>query len=321
MSTPSSPLGWKTSWPSTPDPMIPADRWCAWTRSPTSCWGRFATRSPPSPVMTGKRTASTSATAPARSSSGSNRYAAGAASMLNPTEPRSTGPVRCNTCSLTTTPTPRPSCWSWTTSTPTASAPSTTPSHPPRRSRWHSGWRSTTPPGTAPGSTSPRSNCPPWPDSASTGASPTSTPSTPNSPPGNRPPTPSTARSTGSSPPPTPASNSATYTPIVSGDSLLRCMKVAFLQGGDYAAVAGVSLGSRGGALPRPPRRRRLRGDEDQRHVVPAEPERVVHRGGEPDLARLAGHDVELHAVVDSLQVERRRDDAVAHREHRGDAL
>src|SRR5919112_974009 len=140
-----------------------------------------------------------------------------------PTEPRSTGPVRCNTCSLTTTPTPRPSCWSWTTSTPTPSAPSTTPSPPPRRSRWHSGWRSTTPPGTAPGSTSPRSNCPPWPDSASTGASPTSTPSTPNSPPGNRPPTPSNARSTGSSPPPTPASNSATYTPIVSGDGLLVC--------------------------------------------------------------------------------------------------
>src|SRR5512133_1110743 len=142
-------------------PHDPADRWCAWTRSPTSCWGRFATRSPPSPVMTRKRTASTSATAPARSSSGSNPYAAGTASTLNHTAPRSTGPARCSTCSLTTTPTPRPSCWSWTTSTPTASAPSTTPSHPPRRSRWHSGWRSTTPPGTAPGSTSPRSNCPP----------------------------------------------------------------------------------------------------------------------------------------------------------------
>ena len=49
--------------------------------------------------MTGKRTASTSATAPARSSSGSNPCAAGAASTLNPTEPRSTGPVRCTTCS------------------------------------------------------------------------------------------------------------------------------------------------------------------------------------------------------------------------------
>ena len=30
-----------------------------------------------------------------------------------------------------------------------------------RRSRWPNGWRSTTPPNTAPGSTSPRSNCPP----------------------------------------------------------------------------------------------------------------------------------------------------------------
>ena len=39
---------------------------------------------------------------------------------------------------------------------------------PPRRSRWRSGWRSTTPPDTAPGSTSPRSNSPPCPDSAST---------------------------------------------------------------------------------------------------------------------------------------------------------
>ena len=43
----------------------------------------------------------------------------------------------------------------------TASAPSTRRSTPPRRSRWHSGWRSTTRPATAPGSTSPRSNCPP----------------------------------------------------------------------------------------------------------------------------------------------------------------
>ena len=32
---------------------------------------------------------------------------------------------------------------------------------PPRRSPWPSGWRSTTPPNTAPGSTSPRSSCPP----------------------------------------------------------------------------------------------------------------------------------------------------------------
>ena len=58
-----------------------------------------ATRSPPRPVMTAKRTASTSATAPARSSSGSNPCAAGAASTPNPTGPRSTGPTRSSTCS------------------------------------------------------------------------------------------------------------------------------------------------------------------------------------------------------------------------------
>src|SRR4051795_5030247 len=52
--TPSSPPGCKTCWPSTPDPAIPADRWCAWTRSPTNSWGRSATRSPPSLATTGK---------------------------------------------------------------------------------------------------------------------------------------------------------------------------------------------------------------------------------------------------------------------------
>src|SRR5919107_6105753 len=93
--------------------------------NPYQLLGQVRDPIPAEPGHDRKETASTSATAPARSSSGSNRYAAGAASMLNPTEPRSTGPVRCNTCSLTTTPTPRPSCWSWTTSTPTASAPST----------------------------------------------------------------------------------------------------------------------------------------------------------------------------------------------------
>ena len=91
---------------------------------------------------------------------------------------------------------------------------------------------------------------------ASTGASPTSTPSTPNSPPGNRPPTPSNARSTGSSPPPTPASNSATYTPIVSGDGLLaagaplvahtprkRVITLAGIKPGQRVLVIGVGFG------------------------------------------------------------------------------
>jgi hypothetical protein len=44
----------------------------------------------------------------------------------------------------------RPWYWSWTTSTPVASGRCTRRSNPPRRSRWPSGWRSTTPPGTAP---------------------------------------------------------------------------------------------------------------------------------------------------------------------------
>jgi hypothetical protein len=39
---------------------------------------------------------------------------------------------------------------------------------------------------------------------------------------------------------------------------------------------------------------------------VTAEPERVVHRRGELDLAGLARRHVELHTLVDALQVQRR---------------
>src|SRR4051794_38314339 len=103
---------------------------------PYQLLGQVRAPVPAEPGRDRKEDSGTSATAPARSSSGSNRCAAGAASTPNPTGPGSTGPVRCSACSPTTTPTPRPSCWSWTTSTPTPSARPTRRSTPPRRSRW-----------------------------------------------------------------------------------------------------------------------------------------------------------------------------------------
>ena len=54
---------------------------------------------------------------------------------------------------------------------------------------------------------------------------------------------------------------------------------------------------------------RRSGAGEGDRGVVPAEAERVADRGVQVHLARLAGHDVELDARVEVLQVERGRDD------------
>src|SRR5207253_8515201 len=90
--TESSSHGWRTFSTSTPGRSIPLVRWCAWTRSPTSCSPTPATRSRPHRDATAGKTASTSGTAPVRSSSGSSRCAAGATSMPMPTAPGSTGP-------------------------------------------------------------------------------------------------------------------------------------------------------------------------------------------------------------------------------------
>src|SRR6185295_6513564 len=56
---------------------------------------------------------------------------------------------------------------------------------------------------------------------------------------------------------------------------------------------------------------------EGERHVVPTESERIVDRVVVVAGSRRTGHDVEVDLRVQILQVERRRDDTVAQREHR----
>src|SRR3954470_18827457 len=138
----------------------------------------LATRSRPHRDGTAGKTPSTSVTAPARSSSGSNRWPAADGLMPGSGGPGWTGPTRSITCSPSTIPMPSRLSWSWTTSTRTLSAPCMRRSSRSRRAASPPGWRSTTPRNTAPGSTSPRSSWPPWPDNASTGGSTTSTSST-----------------------------------------------------------------------------------------------------------------------------------------------
>src|SRR3954452_12539450 len=65
--------------------------------------------------------------------------------------PGATGPTRSSTCSPSTIPTPSRWSWSWTTSTRTRWAPCTRRSSRSRRAASPPGWRSTTPPNTAPG--------------------------------------------------------------------------------------------------------------------------------------------------------------------------
>ena len=48
----SSQRGWRTSWRSAPARITQRIRWCAWTRSRTSCSARSVIRSPPGPAAT-----------------------------------------------------------------------------------------------------------------------------------------------------------------------------------------------------------------------------------------------------------------------------
>ena len=79
-------------------PMTRRVRWCAWMRSRTSCSATSVSRSRPGPDVTTGRTASTSVTAPARSSAGSGHCGDGAVSRPGRSAPRSTGHIRSGTC-------------------------------------------------------------------------------------------------------------------------------------------------------------------------------------------------------------------------------
>ncbi len=196
-------------------------RWCAWTRSPTSSSRMPATRSQPHRAGTARRLRVRAARdlldlrvgrAPGRQAARHrpptahpDRLGTRGRAPADPRLPRREKVVLVMDNLNTHT----------TGSLYEAFEPAKAFAH------WPNGWRSTTPPNTAPGSTSPRSNCPHSPANASTAASTTSTYSTPNWPPGRTPSTPTSVKSSGTSPPKTPAPAYDTYTPNVSGDTLL----------------------------------------------------------------------------------------------------
>src|SRR4029077_19970388 len=69
-----------------------------------------------------------------------------------------------------------------------------------------------------------------------------------------------------------------------------------------------------------PARRPNSSAGEDQRDVVPTEPERVVQARDERDLAVLSGH-VDLDVRVEFVEVAGARDDALLDGQQSGDAL